>query len=74
MSAISECAAVYHLTPRQSDVARLLIGGLPNKSIARLLCLQTKTVEAHMSRILSKTHTENRTQAAFRLAGCEPPR
>lgn len=69
MNAISDCAAAYHLTPRQSDVARLLVGGLPNKSIARLLSLQTKTVEAHMSAILLKTHTDNRTQAAFRLAG-----
>jgi len=59
----------FHLTKREQDVARLLIGGLPNKSIARLLCLQPKTVEGHMSAIMIKTHADNRTMAAVRLIG-----
>ena len=61
--------ADYHLTPRERDVARLLIGGLPNKSIARLLCLTTPTVKGHMTAIMLKTHADNRTMAAVRLVG-----
>jgi len=59
----------YHLTRRERDVARLLIGGLPNKSIARLLGVQQDAVKFHMRGILLKTHSGNRTQAALRLAG-----
>ena len=69
MNAVAKYAGGYHLTPRECDVARLLIGGLPNKSMARLLGVQTETIKFHMRSILTKTHTDNRTQAAFRLAG-----
>jgi len=63
-------APEFHLTPRERDVARLLIGGLGDKSIARLLCIQLQTEREHMSRILFKTSAANRTQAALRLVGC----
>jgi DNA-binding NarL/FixJ family response regulator len=62
-------APEFHLTPRERDVARLLIGGLPNKSIARLLGVETQTIKHHMTAIMLKTHADNRTMAAVRLVG-----
>jgi len=59
----------FHLTKRERDVARLLIGGLPNKSIARLLGVETHTIKHHMTAIMLKTHADNRTMAAVRLVG-----
>jgi DNA-binding NarL/FixJ family response regulator len=59
----------YRLSRREADVCRLLLGGLENKSIARLLNLEVQTVKDHMSAILCKTHSHNRTQAALRLVG-----
>jgi DNA-binding CsgD family transcriptional regulator len=64
-----EYVADYHLSRREADVARLLLGGLANKSIGRLLFIQPHSVANHMTRIMAKTCTSNRTQAAFRLAG-----
>ncbi len=52
------------LSPRELDVARLLPAGRTNQEIANLLFLSPKTVEVHVSRILSKTGLPNRTAAA----------
>jgi two-component system nitrate/nitrite response regulator NarL len=59
----------YHLTHREEDVARLLLDGSPNKLIARDLCISTRTVKGYVTSILLKTESDNRTQAALRLAG-----
>ncbi len=59
----------FHLSRREADVSRLLLAGLSNKSIGRLLGVETQTIKNHVSRILLKTHADNRTQAALRLAG-----
>ncbi len=64
-----EYAGGYGLSRRERDVAWLLIDGLPNKIIARRLGVETATIKWHMRSIMSKTHTDNRTQAAFRLVG-----
>jgi DNA-binding NarL/FixJ family response regulator len=42
------------LTPRQQDVLRLVVEGLPNKQIAARLNLSAKTVEAHRSAIMQR--------------------
>lgn len=65
MTAVSD----YHLSPREQDVARLLLAGLGDKLIAKLLTVQTQQIRKHMSHILRKTNSANRTAAALRLAG-----
>jgi DNA-binding NarL/FixJ family response regulator len=43
-----------HLTPRETDVLRLLAQGLPNKGIADALHRSINTVENHRERMMSK--------------------
>jgi DNA-binding NarL/FixJ family response regulator len=63
----------FHLTRRESDVAQLLVHGMPNKLIARDLCISTRTVKGHLSEILRKTEAQSRTEAAVRLALASRP-
>jgi DNA-binding NarL/FixJ family response regulator len=53
------------LTPRESEVLRLVARGLPNRLIARELALSEKTVKAHLSAIFAKLGVADRTQAAL---------
>lgn len=55
------------LTPREIDVLELLATGASNGSIARELGLSTKTVQNHVSNLLTKLALPDRTAAA--LAG-----
>jgi FixJ family two-component response regulator len=47
------------LTPRELDVLRLVIDGLPSQAIARQLGTSVKTVDVHRSRIKTKTGAES---------------
>lgn len=51
------------LTPRESEVLKLLASGRSNREIAVALFLSEKTVEHHVSRIYGKTGVENRAAA-----------
>jgi len=53
------------LTPRETEVLRLLAWGLANKEIARELSIGEKTVKTHVSNILGKLGMLSRTQAAL---------
>lgn len=53
------------LSPREIEILRLLAAGASNRKIAEELVLAEGTVKNHVSNILSKLHTENRTQAAY---------
>ncbi len=53
------------LTARETDVLRLVAQGLPNKQIARELGLGLRTVESHVSSVLSKLGLTSRTEAAL---------
>ena len=53
------------LTPRETEVFRLLAQGRTDKEIAGELFLSTKTVSNHVGSILRKTGAGNRTEAAL---------
>lgn len=52
------------LSPRETDIVRLIAEGLSNRQIADALFLSNGTVRNHISAILEKTGLEHRTQIA----------
>lgn len=52
------------LTPRELEILRLLADGKTNKEIAQALFISTNTVAIHVARVLAKTGSSNRTEAA----------
>ncbi|MDX2506549.1 MAG: response regulator transcription factor [Gammaproteobacteria bacterium] len=58
-------SAHIKLTPRQTEVLRLLLDGQSNKQAARFLNLSEATVKAHISAIFKVLNVNNRTQAAL---------
>ncbi len=59
------------LTPRESEVWALLAHGRSNHEIARSLDVSLKTVQNHVSNVLTKLQVRDRTQAALRARGLE---
>ncbi|MER5466502.1 response regulator transcription factor [Streptomyces sp. NPDC002668] len=53
------------LTPRETEVLRLIAAGATNKEIASRLYLSEGTVKNHISRVLSRLGLRDRTQAAL---------
>ncbi len=51
------------LTPRESEVLRLIAKGMPNREIASELYISERTVKFHVSSLLAKLEAENRTEA-----------
>ncbi|AVG41144.1 response regulator transcription factor [Achromobacter insolitus] len=60
-----EIALLSELTPRQSDVLRLICAGIGNREIALQLDVAEKTVKTHITAILSTLGVQNRTQATL---------
>lgn len=56
------------LTTREREVCALVERGLPDKRIATILGISAKTVEKHVSAILKKTGTTNRTMLAVQAS------
>ncbi len=54
------------LTPRETDVLRLLAQGLTNKAIAHRLGISDHTVKFHVNAVLDKLGAQSRTEAAVR--------
>ena len=54
------------LSPRETDIAKLISEGLSNQEIAEKLFISNGTVRNHISMILEKTGLEHRTQIAVK--------
>ncbi len=65
---------ILGLTPRQSEVARLVAAGLTNRQVGEWLSITEKTVEGHVSRSLERLGLRSRMGigAALRAAGGTP--
>jgi DNA-binding NarL/FixJ family response regulator len=59
----------HDLTKRESDVLGLIAAGQSNPQIAHALGISVKTVQNHVSRVLTKMQVRDRTQAALRIRG-----
>ncbi|SCD59847.1 helix-turn-helix transcriptional regulator [Streptomyces sp. DpondAA-F4a] len=53
------------LSPREQEVARLVVQGRANRDIAESLVLSTRTVEHHVARIMRKLNATSRTDIAL---------
>ena len=62
------------LTPRESDILDGLRRGDTNAEIAAQLFLSPKTVEHHVSRVLTKLGVRTRAEAAAAAAAAESHR
>ena len=64
------------LTPRETEVLRLIAAGKSNREIARALFVSEATVKTHVNRIFAKTGSRDRGQAvhyAYQHGYADPP-
>jgi LuxR family maltose regulon positive regulatory protein len=62
----SASAVAESLSPRESDILRLIAEGLSNKAIAKDLAIAPETVKSHIKNIFIKLKVERRAQAVSR--------
>jgi DNA-binding NarL/FixJ family response regulator len=60
---LSTSAAIARLTQREREVLELMAQGLSNSDISRKFVLSEATVRTHVTRIIMKTGSRDRTQA-----------
>jgi DNA-binding NarL/FixJ family response regulator len=58
--------STVQLTERELQILRLLVGGMSNKEIVRVVFLAEGTVRNHVSNILAKLECRDRTQAVLK--------
>ena len=61
---LSENLGKEELTPAESNVLRMIVGGMSNKEIAFALDVSENTVKTHVSNIFGKIGVSDRTSAA----------
>jgi DNA-binding CsgD family transcriptional regulator len=59
----------YRLTPREAEVASLVLRGFSNRRIAHSLVLTEYTVEDHLKRIFAKVSVRSRSSLASKILG-----
>ncbi len=59
-----EASVADELTEREREILELIDSGLPNKGIARRLCIELPTVKSHVHNILRKLDASTRGEAA----------
>lgn len=64
-SSVPADLASFRLTPREREILALVGGGLSNDEIATHLVLSPHTVKTHLTSLLAKTASRDRTQAAL---------
>lgn len=69
-----EGLALDRLTPREREVLRDVVAGLPNKMIAHRLGVSPKTVEVHRSRVMRKTGARSLPDLIRVVLKAEPDR
>jgi DNA-binding CsgD family transcriptional regulator len=57
------------LSPRELEVATLVLNGLSNREIAARLCVAHHTVEGHLKRIFSKMQVRSRAGLVAKMLG-----
>jgi len=57
----------FHLTPRQTEVAKLVCEGLNNNQIARKCCITYNTARTHVAHICAKVAVHGRAELILRL-------
>ena len=60
------------LTPRELQVARLIVGGRSNRQIATELVIPQRTAENHVEHILAMLGFTSRAQVAAWVAASQP--
>lgn len=60
-------AEAYALTPREREVARLVVAGLANREIAAALWLSVYTVQDHLKAVFAKLGVRNRAELTSRM-------
>jgi LuxR family maltose regulon positive regulatory protein len=70
---VQESSSIFHpvpivepLTPRETEVLKLIAEGMSNREIAQRLYISLSTVKRHNATIFSKLAVYNRTQAVTR--------
>ena len=61
-------ASRYGLSPREAEVAELVLRGYPNPVIASMLGIAPTTIKRHLTRVFDKIGVSSRTQLVSRLA------
>lgn len=53
---------IFHPTPREREVLKLVWGGLSNREIADRLGISSRTIEAHRASLMKKLRVANTAQ------------